>query len=1307
MAKRYTGLNLAQTQPEDTIDFTGLGKGILAAEEFKYKEREKKKDQALELLKPQTTFHPYQAAADETLKGIYDGLLSKKDVDPLEVSRAAIEYNQQISLAKAVGESISGITQQYYQDPELNADVAAQMLKSKYIKDGSLPELYKISNQTLDGSFFLEEQGGSAALNVPLTLSNRLKTIGEITKKITTSGDWKKIPGLTGLAESEVITRMTQAANIVDVDTNGNIYIKDISSPHADTAIGAMLTDQRVSRIVDDALALAGIQQPTYDQRKEELRRQLAPYASYTSTDEQKKATTRYQTWDPRKTYPGPSGPGADYVANFQANILSGNTALIKDAVNYIRVAPDFNINSLPDQLATISLKDASGAPVLQNANDKSVVLDKISGSLVEVIDAKAEQGDPKLGLDPNQLYVKITIKGPPPFLEKFKWAQEGIDFHLPIEAFKNQTFTNFLYNAAKTGQGKDYGVLPSTVNVNQVYAPPGGFPQMALGGEIDVDTKYSDFKGTATVKDLIGGFSMGGYVSTSVRDLMKKGFNEGGTLPEYSAQAEEVTVTAEAPAWLKFKRDFLKENPFNISQYVEERVNQPQTGRAAYQAIDEQELRSKIRDQGKRQYEGKMYDYIQKKLVEVNPQAGRPRGEWLDSFSEKEQKILKQSPRFQPTYITDFKRSLQTAIEQNPTDAFRFIMDSKDYTTQEKKDMILNHIENPAIAKLADAAGIFAPLSMGSKVIQSAYRDDTTIESALMGIKNDASIIEDLITDVTTFIGPGTAAKIKNLMRIGKTKEAAKVIAQVADKLPAEAVEFIDDFAVKSQSAPVQPKPVMARPEDDMAKLEKGKTDDAEIARSGVPSTGFKNLKPGDLPGINAPAQATPATSKTPPIADWLWKEYNDLKEFTTNVLKKSLNSSDNFELDLSKDENLKIIQANLSDADYSDFISSLNGEKVTDLNSIVSFLFEKTEDKLNSLGIVSASDYINKSVKFLEKLANIYSITTTRGLAAYKKIHEYNSLLKVLNTKIDYIMNDLYNGGLDITDMDSPLSALPRTKPVTNYTAPTPFYYSMPKNAKNLINERFDYTAQDLEKIKAKYKDDFETLFGKNYDQKDLGLYAKLRDISEGKIRDVNLNQFNKWFLDTHGPKLDFTPEEEVIIDAYTWGHDSNINKRQPSPHKFYEDVVAPKLENIILKNQLKEDAKVMRRSHDFKATVERNGNRMQVRYSDMQPGDIYIPESFTSTSLQDKTLFGNIAAEINLPKGQSYLPAFAAKSNTYQSEAEILLPFDLKFRVMERSNGKNPLYKFSVENPYSLIPFMLLGGLPKQTKENEPNR
>ena len=66
-----------------------------------------------------------------------------------------------------------------------------------------------------------------------------------------------------------------------------------------------------------------------------------------------------------------------------------------------------------------------------------------------------------------------------------------------------------------------------------------------------------------------------------------------------------EVTITAEAPTYIKYKQAWEKENPFDIDKYVEDRFNNP-VGREAISRINEKAWRKKLRKEGlkKRQAE-------------------------------------------------------------------------------------------------------------------------------------------------------------------------------------------------------------------------------------------------------------------------------------------------------------------------------------------------------------------------------------------------------------------------------------------------------------------------------------------------------------------------------------------------------------------------------------------------------------------------------------------------------------------------------------------------------------------------------
>lgn len=69
--------------------------------------------------------------------------------------------------------------------------------------------------------------------------------------------------------------------------------------------------------------------------------------------------------------------------------------------------------------------------------------------------------------------------------------------------------------------------------------------------------------------------------------------------------QLKEVTITEEAPTWLKYRQAWEKENPFDIDKYVEDRFNNP-IGREAIKRINEKSWRETLRQEGlkKRQAE-------------------------------------------------------------------------------------------------------------------------------------------------------------------------------------------------------------------------------------------------------------------------------------------------------------------------------------------------------------------------------------------------------------------------------------------------------------------------------------------------------------------------------------------------------------------------------------------------------------------------------------------------------------------------------------------------------------------------------
>lgn len=215
-----------------------------------------------------------------------------------------------------------------------------------------------------------------------------------------------------------------------------------------------------------------------------------------------------------------------------------------------------------------------------------------------------------------------------------------------------------------------------------------------------------------------------------------------------------------------------------------------------------------------------------------------------------------------------------------------------------------------------------------------------------------------------------------------------------------------------------------------------------------------------------------------------------------------------------------------------------------------------------------------------------------------------------------------------------------------------------------------------KNIDKLKKRYKDEFENKYGKNYSDKDLELYVKLKKVEKGKLNDIdyNINEMED-FIDRNKISREYTSKDKLLTDIYTKGYYSFLNRRVTEGITYnkdlYEDVI-PQFEDLILKNKLKKEEVLYRGNYDYLIKdVWRNGERLEnVKFSDLQKGDEYKPNSFYSTSIDKNvaTRFGNIASKIEAPKGQSVFVPNATKSGNFPNELEVVLPEKLRYRVDE---------------------------------------
>lgn len=305
---------------------------------------------------------------------------------------------------------------------------------------------------------------------------------------------------------------------------------------------------------------------------------------------------------------------------------------------------------------------------------------------------------------------------------------------------------------------------------------------------------------------------------------IRKRKYQEGGDI--YDAELQEVEVTDQAPNWLKYKREYQKNNPIDIEALVENRFNNP-IGREAIEKIDAKGWKEKLRKQLLEEYSSKGKEYVSQKLAKNNPRGNKSRGEWIDSFSAKEQKFLTSNPNYQPTLWQDTKRGF--SISANRAETIRNIANSKDYSVNEKKELFDQYVKSPNLTELAEISKVLSPLSVGSKIVQSTYKDDYSFSDALRGTKNNASSIEDMMTDPLNLVGLGIWAKLSQTGKFAKLSDAYNAVKSLPVNKQKEALEeMVTLYRVQEKNFPnaekwsLSPNTEFIIPKDLIAKAQK-----------------------------------------------------------------------------------------------------------------------------------------------------------------------------------------------------------------------------------------------------------------------------------------------------------------------------------------------------------------------------------------------------------------------------------------------------------------------------------------------------
>lgn len=277
----------------------------------------------------------------------------------------------------------------------------------------------------------------------------------------------------------------------------------------------------------------------------------------------------------------------------------------------------------------------------------------------------------------------------------------------------------------------------------------------------------------------------------------------------------------------------------------------------------------------------------------------------------------------------------------------------------------------------------------------------------------------------------------------------------------------------------------------------------------------------------------------------------------------------------------------------------------------------------------------------------------------------------------------------------------------------------------SKNLSPDNFNHNLidfEDLESLMEKYKDETFKKFGRELTNKELGLYSKLQEIKQDRLKSLYPDEHvfvnslkNKLvvndtykstkeildpFIQTHEISNNYTPREIVLADSYQWGYDNYFNKR---PEVTVDDnlfnPLIDEFEELVKKNKTKRPEKFFRNQDDFyvQKAWNKNGEPLiNKKYKDLVPGDEYEPGSFVSTTLSPTNYSsGTFLTEIIVPENQSFLNMASTGNRKFYSEAENILPRNLRFRIEDIQdyksddvyslNSTNKKIKESIVNPY----------------------
>ena len=211
-------------------------------------------------------------------------------------------------------------------------------------------------------------------------------------------------------------------------------------------------------------------------------------------------------------------------------------------------------------------------------------------------------------------------------------------------------------------------------------------------------------------------------------------------------------TIKATKPQWMKDKEALEKE--YSKDWYIDN--NLPKFSRSMGVSPNNMGGNQKGYDE---YINNKLAESILKRNPNFDKDYSNNRLKTLSNYSQKELEIIKNSNlsyKVEPSIWSKFEQGVLSVGNAGSPVTFK----NENLTQKEAKKE-----DNPL--------NILQTLSVPSKMVQSAYKDDYSFTDALKGKQNNAGIVEDIVTDPLNLIGLGIWGKLSKANRFKNLDEA------------------------------------------------------------------------------------------------------------------------------------------------------------------------------------------------------------------------------------------------------------------------------------------------------------------------------------------------------------------------------------------------------------------------------------------------------------------------------------------------------------------------------------------------------